>query len=847
MLLEALVSQFTQRFQHEKRAQVCMWFDEREEFKPLLPALRKTLDENAVPPFYLLEYDAEQHHGQVWLKHTIHRTLHAAGTEGRERLRFVLYVPRSEDEPLELLEEYRMAGVIWRIGGKRPTLFSFLRQAGVPLPEGPGEQRRLYEGGRQSLLTKYVGRFADRPVDFWQTLLTADVAQNRLIGDVDQKLLNLAADPEGVWKELADRSLDQEFLALVRERFGFDASMESPSNWVREFVTVLALTETYLSYHAPDDFPLLDRLPPLTLRPHSVQLLHRWLRDSEHRASWDRWIDEVEVRVDLTNWAQNREGLSFGLPHLVRFRWRRIWAAFEQAAAKTSSTVAFCKKHAAVVQREAEFAKASHRPAGDWELLRSLDSFLKACDEARGKLEATTDVSALARIYVDNALTIEHQHVQIRYKAEERGLEAAIRVADRAYAGYAAMLNGRAFEKFAQSGNASVPGIAPVTAHLEQALWTATGRRAVIIVDALRYDCAVAIGTLLREQQVEVEPMMAPLPTVTPIGMTAILPLSKADVKFQIKSNALHPMLNGTDAAVSANRRAFLTAYGADCRDIADIENASAALPDLGELLAVFGHEEVDHIGHGDAQTLIRHIQLEIERLARLVRKLHRWGYPEVHVVTDHGFLLVDEASLPEEVHCEKAWCHVYKERFALVPANADVPLTTFPFAWDKSIRVAVPGGLAFFKAEKSFSHGGATLQEMIVPHLVSRAQGTQTRPVGVEVVLPSYELLRSAVKVVLRPVSAGVGSQLALFAASGRSLTLNVFRVVGGKRESVLADDAKQVRLVPDSGEQGITLFFRSSATFRKDELLELDIRDSETAEQFPPGGIKLTVGRDM
>ena len=29
MILDALVNQFVQRFQHEKRAQVCLWFDER--------------------------------------------------------------------------------------------------------------------------------------------------------------------------------------------------------------------------------------------------------------------------------------------------------------------------------------------------------------------------------------------------------------------------------------------------------------------------------------------------------------------------------------------------------------------------------------------------------------------------------------------------------------------------------------------------------------------------------------------------------------------------------------------------------------------------------------------------
>lgn len=41
------------------------------------------------------------------------------------------------------------------------------------------------------------------------------------------------------------------------------------------------------------------------------------------------------------------------------------------------------------------------------------------------------------------------------------------------------------------------------------------------------------------------------------------------------------------------------------------------------------------------------------------------------------------------------------------------------------------------------------------------------------------------------------------------------------------------------------MTLFFHSAARFQKNDLLELDIRDVETLEQFPPGGIKLTVGR--
>ena len=228
MILDALVDQLAQRFQHEKRARVCLWFDERGEFIRLLPALREHLTAMARPPFHLLEYDEDQCHGQVWLKCRIWKALVAAGAAEHKRLRFVAYVPRSDDRPervgadgnapLDLLAEYRFSGVRWRINGKRPTLFSFLRHVGLPLAEQPSEQRRLYEGGADSLLAKYVAKFVDRPVAFWNTTLTPEVARSRLIGDADQTILDLALDPDRTWKELGDKGLrPKAFISRFRE------------------------------------------------------------------------------------------------------------------------------------------------------------------------------------------------------------------------------------------------------------------------------------------------------------------------------------------------------------------------------------------------------------------------------------------------------------------------------------------------------------------------------------------------------------------------------------------------------------------------------------------------------
>jgi hypothetical protein len=135
------------------------------------------------------------------------------------------------------------------------------------------------------------------------------------------------------------------------------------------------------------------------------------------------------------------------------------------------------------------------------------------------------------------------------------------------------------------------------------------------------------------------------------------------------------------------------------------------------------------------------------------------------------------------------------------VPASADLPLVTLPLAWAPAYRVAVPPGLAFFKAEKSFSHGGAALQELVIPHLVSRGQAPLGKRVALEVVLPTFELQRPAVKVTVRvaPSAAQKEAQLPIFLESGRTLSLEVLRrTADGTATTVLASKAKELRIEP-------------------------------------------------
>jgi hypothetical protein len=860
MIPEAFTAQILQRFQLEKRANVCLWFDPTSEFARLLPSFRRHLDSLVQAPFQLLEYDALINHGQVWLKHQVHVAMAVLSPAERTKRRFLLYLPLPEDRldtpsergehHLELLEEFRVAGLIWRIGGKRPSLFRFLREAGVPLTTAAAEQRKLYEGGHDSLLAKYTAKFAERPRVFWEAQLTPAIAQNRLLGDADQTLIQLAIDPETTWAELEAKGLTAEFLAAVQERYGFVHPTPSPAEWLQAFVATLALTETFQGYGEPADFPFADRLPPLAARPLMEDLLKRWLRDSQGRAAWDHCIAAVEADLDLSAWASSREGLSFAFPHLVQLRWDQVRAELEAAASKISNTEAFLAERKELIKLEAEYARSSDNPIGGWGALRGLSDFFEQCRLGEHQVAGAAGCGDLAQVYLSNCLGIERQHVVLRRDAEELGLHAISQIADRSYAAYTNALNGRFFKAYATSKSPALDGVPPVTAKLEQGLWGVSQRQAVIIVDALRYDCALAIAGLLKGQEVSVEPMLAELPTITPIGMTALMPISGAEVALKVSANNLQPFVNGKDCSQRSERVKFMESFGADCRQIEAIEATNQPPEDLGNLLVVVGHDQVDHIGHGSAATLIRHLDIEMDRIARLIRTLHRWGYELVHVLTDHGFILLEESKLPDEVACDKGWCLVRKERYALIPAQADVPLATFPCSWDSAVRVAVAPGLAFFMAEKSFSHGGATLQELIIPHLVSKSAAKAGKRIGIEVVLPTYELMRTGVKVVIRPMIDGAGGQMSLFTGIGRTLCLDVRRQNVGTEagERVLASpQPKELVVEPGKGEQSVTLFFQTTQSFKKGELLELDIRDLDTGEQFPPGGIKLTIGRDM
>ncbi len=142
----------------------------------------------------------------------------------------------------------------------------------------------------------------------------------------------------------------------------------------------------------------------------------------------------------------------------------------------------------------------------------------------------------------------------------------------------------------------------------------------------------------------------------------------------------------------------------------------------LPQLLVLFDRG-IDTAGHGMGGKVIHHFDLALESTRRAIRRLQSWGYSEIHVVTDHGFVLLNSSEAVQKMEVDKGAFADSGTRWGILAKGASVPTATVPFALDPRWSVAVPPGIrSFAKPGSEFFHGGATLQEVVIPHIVIKA-----------------------------------------------------------------------------------------------------------------------------
>lgn len=273
----------------------------------------------------------------------------------------------------------------------------------------------------------------------------------------------------------------------------------------------------------------------------------------------------------------------------------------------------------------------------------------------------------------------------------------------------------------------------------------------VIISDALRYEVAQElIGVLARRKHIaHLDMGIAMLPTETKFCKPALLPHRELrlynELDGELNMGVDNRILNST-----AKRTEQVNAYrtGAICVDYNEVAkyDQDKNREIFKHPLVYVMHDAIDDKSHGaTAKEVADSCRDAINELEILVRKiLETYNVTEVYITADHGFLFNDQEFEEKDKHKVSEPVLENKSRYYLTTSKDNVPdIVKFPLSEvsgmdAEGIYVAVPEGTNRLAAKSGgymFTHGGASLQEIIIPVIISHQEREDVKqPVGVMV-----------------------------------------------------------------------------------------------------------------
>jgi hypothetical protein len=328
---------------------------------------------------------------------------------------------------------------------------------------------------------------------------------------------------------------------------------------------------------------------------------------------------------------------------------------------------------------------------------------------------------------------------------EERPLGVARRAYDDASH---AMAEG--FGKALRGAGWSVKGKLHQTHVFSEVLSAQPKPAAYFLVDAMRYEMGVELAARLpKTGEVTIRPAIGSLPSITPIGMAALMPGASGSFAVVEEGGKLGGRIGDAFLPDLGARRKYAAAVVPKLTDIALDELLGLPPSKLkkrinGAQVVVVRSQEIDHAGEGNFPFQARQVMdTVIDNLVRAIRKLAAAGVARSVVTADHGHLFSverDESMRTETPGGDKVELHrrCWIGRGGSTPPGC-VRVSAAALGYASDLELVFPTGTGVFKAggDLAFHHGGASLQELVIPVVTVRlpvASASEEPRVAVEV-----------------------------------------------------------------------------------------------------------------
>jgi hypothetical protein len=633
------------------------------------------------------------------------------------------------------------------------------------------EISRDHEADLRHLLPAHAKEWIDRPRSSWREL-TPGNAKSTLVDD-DQVLVVLAKTGVAIAEIIGSDRLSV-FTRRVTEDFGMPAPAPAKDDDWR-VAAVARLLTTEAAVRVPADPPGEgDRtIPAGPARDRAIKLVERWQKNVDLMGAFEDLVRQADGTTSLVYWARNLTALAPALAsraaedalfqkevdHLAQLE------DFDPLARRLEGREPFYAAHGrgfwgnraeqkvpwqslVSMSRAATLLRQQVSVEKEWKTLRDAVAWFTAVG---WEIDRQGEV-----LFRDDAGLPGGLH-----GARARLRRAYLRHLDRSNATFSEMLHHHGVDALGLSFAGEV--LAKVRPPKDP--------MAVLVLDACRYDLGARLSEMLDKgepaRRAEVLAARAPLPSITALGMPFALAddaialsvsiTNEAPARWRVTANDGTQDLTAAEPRREWLRRRFKLKPAATT-DVKTVLDSSTPGPkESGRLLFVFG-DEFDTQGH-EGELKFTGADDYIERYVRVVRRLRDAGYSTVAVVTDHGFVHWDPEK--DEVGDPPTGEVLWRSRRAVVGRELKHPTAVAVPIKGSDLECLVPRSVNAFRTYggMGFFHGGATLQELVIPVVVFRWPKKAEKVAAVLTPLAEISSLKPRVE-----VRAGGAGQAAMF-----------------------------------------------------------------------------------
>ncbi|MGS0973157.1 MAG: BREX-1 system phosphatase PglZ type A [Candidatus Izemoplasmataceae bacterium] len=338
--------------------------------------------------------------------------------------------------------------------------------------------------------------------------------------------------------------------------------------------------------------------------------------------------------------------------------------------------------------------------------------------------------------YVDKYYEIDYfyRHVITNYKniveSSDIAEELMTKIDGIYEAKYLSQL-GNAFTKSLKSKNSAwiFPGVLSTNQFYMDAQKTPYKKMFVIISDAMRFEVGYELLEMIKTDPVlkgnsKLTPMVSSLPSETRFGMASLLPNNTITYKDKTV------FVNGLSSSGTENREKILKTKNSN---FAAIQFETIYSMNRNELrqymqdksLVYIYHNVIDKTGENSENKVFDVVSESINEVLSIIKKLYNsLQISNFYITADHGFMYRRRAIESSQKLSDIVGLKPLEasKRYVITNEDMTIPYTLsfgLDYLGDNTQKVLVPYSYDFFKTPGGgiqFIHGGASLQEIIVP-----------------------------------------------------------------------------------------------------------------------------------